>query len=198
MITAFFGLCGSGKTTALAYYAQRALQGKALRIGLTPIQDCRYYDTVYSNTPIKGTAMLDIEKLGVFGYHDCLLIVDESVLLADSRDYKKLDKALMMFCKQHRKYHCDMLFASQGYRDMDLRLRDLYEQVVFVERWGFGLTKLSVVDKDIRIDATIDERYEIGGLTHSKYIRRSRYYKYFDTDYKHGTSLPEPPPPVLW
>lgn len=198
MISAIFGLCGSGKTTFLAYYAQRALRGKALRVGSTWLQDNATYDTVYSNTPISGTCKLDLSTVGMFAYKNSLILIDESVLLADSRDYKKLDKDLMMFFKQHRKYHSDIILASQGYKDMDLRIRDLYEQVLYCERWLFGCSRLSVVDKDISIDKNIDERYVLRGFLNRKTIRRKKYYPLFDTDYMHGRSLPDPPPPVLW
>ena len=89
MINNIFGLPGSGKTTFLAWAAARAMQGKFLHCGKIPLQSIPRYKNVFSNFPLKGAMRLDIETLGYVAYPESLLLIDESVLLADSRDYKK-------------------------------------------------------------------------------------------------------------
>lgn len=198
MITAIFGLPGSGKTTALARFAARAQRGKSLRCGKCWLQSVDSYDYVYSNTPIAGAYKLDVGLLGKCAFRRSLILVDESVVIADSRDYKSLDKSLMMFFKQHRKLDDDIILASQGYKDNDLRIRDLYEQILYAQRYPFGLTRLSTVDKSIDINKTIDESYVQGGIFHSSFIVRKKWYPLFDTKYMHGYKLADPPPPEKW
>lgn len=198
MITTIFGLPGSGKTTFLAACAARAAAGKSLRCGLVPLQSVDKYDEIYSNAPIKGVRRLPLEYLGTYAPRRSLVLIDESVMIADSRDYKNLDRSLMMFMKQHRKYSCDILLASQGYKDNDLRIRDLAAQVCYVRSKGFGLSTMYCVDKTIAIDKTIEERYDLGGLFHQWTIRRKKYYPLFDTMYIHGKPLPEMPDLPKW
>lgn len=198
MVTAIFGLPGSGKTTALARFAAHAQRGKPLRCGRCSLQSVDSYDFVYSNTPISGTCKLDVSLLGKIELRRSLILIDESVLLADSRDYKTLDKSLMMFFKQHRKLDDDIILASQGYKDNDLRIRDLYEQILKADAYPFGITRLSTVDKDIKIAGTIDEKYFQSGILRSSFIIRKKWYPLFDTKYLHGYKLEPPPPPEMW
>lgn len=198
MINNIFGLPGSGKTTFLAWAADRALRGKFLRCGSIPLQSIPQYKAVFSNFPLKGAMRLDLETLGYVAYPDSLLLIDESVLLADSRDYKSLDKNLMMALKQHRKYNQDCWFSSQGYRDNDLRIRDLYENVFYIQSKPFGRSTMYSVEKDIEIAKDIKDTYELGGLFHRKTIIRKNYYHLFDTMYIHGTPLPPYDIAVPW
>ena len=198
MITQIFGLPGSGKTTYLAALAVRAARGRPLRVGFTSLQSIDRYDRIYSNAPIKGTIHLPLEYLGHYSPRRSLVLVDESVMIADSRDYRSLDKSLMMFFKQHRKYECDIVLCSQGYKDNDLRIRDLVGQLLYVENVGFGRSRVSTVDKSQSIDKTIEERYTLGGFFHRKTFFRKRFYSYFDTMYIHGKPLPNMPDLPLW
>ena len=76
MIEAVFGLPRSGKSTYLAYLAKKA-QRKGIK--------------VYSNYYIDGCYTLDFENLGKYDYSDCLMLIDEISLLADSRDWKQFN-----------------------------------------------------------------------------------------------------------
>lgn len=198
MISIIFGLPGSGKTTFLAAIARRALRGKSLRCGREWLQDCDSYDQIFSNTPISGCAVLTPDMLGTYSLRNSLVLIDESVMIADSRDYKTLDKRLMMWFKQHRKYNCDCLLASQGYRDNDLRIRDLAANTYFVRRRAFGRSTMYSVRKEWKIDKIIEERYELGGLFERWTIRRKKYYADFDTSYIHGKPLPDIEDPAKW
>lgn len=198
MISIIFGLPGSGKTTFLTALAQRALRGKPLRCGRDWMQDNSVYKHVYSNTPISGCAVITPDMLGVYSLRDSLVLLDESVLVADSRDYKTLDKRLMMWFKQHRKYGCDIVLASQGYKDNDLRIRDLAANTYYCKKRAFGMSTLYSVRKAWLIDKSIEERYELGGIFERWTILRRRYYKHFDTAYIHGKPLPDLDVPALW
>lgn len=198
MISIIFGLPGSGKTTFLAALARRALRGKSLRCGKDWMQDNDNYEHVFSNTPISGCCVVTPDMLGQFSLRDSLVLLDESVMIADSRDYKTLDKRLMMWFKQHRKYNCDVVLASQGYRDNDLRIRDLAANTYYCKKRSFGRSTLYSVRKEWKIDKSIEERYELGGLFERWTIFRKPYYADFDTAYIHGRPLPDIEQPAHW
>lgn len=200
MVNIIFGLPGSGKTTILAALAARAQRGKSLRCGRLSMQDrhSSEYKHIYSNTPISGCCVLTPDMIGVYSLRDSLVLIDESVMVADSRDYKSIDKSLMMWFKQHRKYGSDVVLASQGFHDNDKRIRDVAANTYYVCKRPFGFSTMYSVSKDWKIDKTIEEQYELGGLFERWTIRRKKYYPMFDTDYIHGKPLPDIESPRMW
>lgn len=200
MISLIFGLPGSGKTTFLAALAAKAQRGKALRCGRIWLQDrdSRDYKHIYSNTPIQGCCVIQPDMIGIYSFRDSLILLDESVLIADSRDYKTIDKALMMWFKQHRKYGSDVVLASQGYQDNDKRIRDVAANTYYVKKRSFGRSTMYSVSKEWKIDKTIEERYALGGFFEQWTIRRKKYYPLFDTGYIHGKPLPDLENPRKW
>lgn len=200
MISIIFGLPGSGKTTILAACASRARRGKSLRCGREWLQDrdSRDYKHIFVNFPLRGCSVLTPDMIGTYSLRDSLVLIDESVMIADSRDYKNLDKNLMMWFKQSRKYGVDILLASQGYRDNDLRIRDLATNTYYIKKRSFGRSTMYSVRKEWKIDKSIEERYELGGLFERWTICRKRYYADFDTTYIHGRPLPDISDPANW
>lgn len=125
MITQFIGVPGSGKTTALAWVARRALRKRN-----QPISICGYlvssgHPLLFTNFPFDGAFQLDYENLGKYSYEDALILIDEITMFSDSREYKNFSSALKFFYSQHRKFHLDIIVATQAIDDADKKIRNL-------------------------------------------------------------------------
>lgn len=186
MVTGVFGLPGAGKSTFLAWCASRASRGKSLRIGLgaaggVDLQSQRKYDRIYSNFPLLGCYPLDWDSLGVVNYSNCLILIDEIMMLADSRAWKSYPENIKYFFSMHRHYSVDVIWCSQSYKDCDLRIRNLSEQFLHIRKAGAYTEVIPIPHyMDVR-NGTIDDWYELGGLLSRRFIKRKKYYKLFDT-----------------
>lgn len=186
MITGVFGLPGSGKSTFLAWCASRAQCGKRVRIGsfggvtLTTRSD---YDKIYSNFPIRGCYPLDFDKLGVCEYSDCLILIDEVSLLADSRAFKTFNDTTKMFFTMHRHWGVDVIWCGQSYMDCDVKIRRITEQLMFIESSVLGRSKITPIFPVLGLDdnGKIEECYVEKGFFSRKYLRRKPYYHMFDS-----------------
>lgn len=191
MISGVFGLTGAGKSTFLAWCADRAQRFKPLSVGFAPaggvsLQDVRSadYKRIYSNFPLLGCYPLEWDELGVFEYSDCLILIDEIMMLCDSRQWKQYPENIKYFMSHHRHYHTDIIFCSQSYKDTDIRIRNLAQQFLYIERAG-AFTRVSPIHHFMDIkQGSIDDWYEKGGRLASRYIRRSRLYHMFDSHSK--------------
>ena len=107
----YFGVPGSGKTTFAAWIAKRCIKRNI---------------PVWSNVPIKGTYQVnpqqDIGKYLIAGGH---LIIDEAGIEYNNRDFKNFSKESTYFYKYHRHYKVSVHIFSQGFDDMDKKLRTL-------------------------------------------------------------------------
>ena len=128
LISMGFGLPGSGKSLWLAYLADRAMQGKRLKVGFYDIQSIPgfNYDRIYTNFSFPGAYIFDWESLGHCDYRNCLFLVDEIMMYADSRDFKTYDKEHKWFFSQARKVKCDVVITSQMYDSRLVCPRILY------------------------------------------------------------------------
>lgn len=171
----YYGAPGVGKTTYACYLARRAINSG--------------YD-VYSNVPIKGCYKVSKEDLGVYEISNALVIWDEVGLDFNSRDYKQsMNKAsgqahILKWFKYHRHEGCELAVFSQGFDDMDKKIRDLNTDMYIIRR---GLIPNTTVRRRIK------KRPDIDDITHTpidKYffvrLGSSRIYnrplwKYFDS-----------------
>lgn len=199
MVSGIFGLTGAGKSTFLAWCADRAQRGKRLRIGFqaaggVDLSDIRRYDRIYSNFPLLGCYPLDWDSLGVWDYHDCLILIDEIMMLADSRAWKTYPENVKYFFSHHRHYNTDCVFCSQSYKDCDIRIRNLAAQYLYIKAAG-AFTEVVPVHHlmDVR-GGQIDDWYETGGFLARRFIRRKRLYHMFDS---HSRRCLEPVPDTL-
>ena len=114
MISGIFGLPGAGKSTFLAWCVDRVRRRRSLSVGFSlaggvSLQDLcsRDYDRIYSNFPMLGCYPLDWDRLGVYEYSNCLILIDEIMMLCDSRAWKTYPENIKYFMSHHRKYAVD-------------------------------------------------------------------------------------------
>ena len=183
MVTGYFGLPGSGKTTFLTMIAQKEL--KLIKKGQSK------YDRVFTNFYCEGCYQLKWSDLGTKLLEYSLILIDEITLFADSRDFKSFPFQIKEFFILHRHYHCDIIYFTQHYNNVDKKIRDLTYDLYFVRPF------LRVFSKATRIFRTLDiqeQTHEIvNGYRFSTFLDmifagrtvqmcfRPRWYKYFDS-----------------
>lgn len=199
MITGIFGLPGAGKSSYLAYLAQRAARGKSIYVGTPPfwrlsIGDAYPYQRVYSNFPIAGCYELKWELIGYVDFSNCLILIDEIMHVCDSRDWKNFPDEKKYFFSMMRHYRSDCVFASQGWMDTDSRIRNLTSQLLYIQNRG-AWSKITPIRKSWMIKKNIEEQFEQLPPIQSTYIRRRKYYHLFDS--YTARKMPENPA-LLW
>lgn len=194
MISMVFGTPGSGKTTLGAWCAVRAASGRPLRAAGHWMQDFREYDHIYTNfaVNIPGVREWSLDMMGKDVCSRSLMVIDEVAQIWDARNFKNFDSDVKAWFALHRHYKSDVILISQGYNDVDLRIRNCAEQTFLLEPWYLGFSKLTAIVKYARLEmGTINEGYEEDG---SSLIYRPALYPYFDT-YAAPARPPAPLPP---
>lgn len=184
MISTIFGLPGSGKSTVLAWAADRALHGKPLEVGhfpfwRVPLTDHVKYRRIYCNFPIAGTYMLQWDHIGKYDFSNSLILLDEITLTADSRKWKNFSDDKVYFFSMHRHYNCDVILASQAADRMDRTLRDLTAHYFYCIKEG-GKTRILPIQPDFKAE-TMSMKYSYAARLSSSKIRRKKYYSMFDS-----------------
>ena len=165
----YFGVPGSGKTTFAAYLAKKRIKRKG---------------TVLSNVNIKGCYEIQKSDIGHYMIQNCLLLIDEAGVDYNNRNYKKFSDEEVYFYKYHRHYNVDIAIFSQGYDDMDKKLRTLATRYYIVKRSLLpGFIKRKLITKKLGIDNNtkqiIDEySFAIFG---TKYIYCPKLWKMFNS-----------------
>lgn len=185
MISGIFGLPGAGKSTFLAWCVSRALQGKAITVGLpgfrTVLAPKKQWKNVYCNFPIKGTAILDPDDLGKYLFEDSLLIIDEIMHYFDNRDWKSFGEDKKYFWSMMRHYGCSAIWCSQSYRDCDLKIRNLTQQFCLIENHG-NTSKVIPLTQYQRLEhGQIAEGYSAAPPLGTIRLNRKKYYHMFDS-----------------
>lgn len=182
MINGVFGLPSAGKSLFLAYCADRALKGKSISVGGFSLQHFKTYDKVYTNFPFAGTYKLNFERLGYDDYSNCLILVDEIMMLCDSRNFKSFGENLKFFFSQHRKMHVDFIYCSQSYDDVDKKIRGLTQQYFYVRRITsyFSMVTPIVAFFDIT-GGQIKQGFEFAPILLSDLYFLPRLYKLVDS-----------------
>lgn len=185
MISGVFGLPGSGKSVFLTACAMRALQGKPMRIGGCTLHTGDY-DHVLTNFPLEGADRLEWASLGRTRLRNALLLMDELQLFADSRKFKEFSENHVFWFAEHRKMHCDVIWASQTYDGVDKRIRSLTQKYYLVTPATLFSSRFSVVspinmDIDV-ISGNIIEGYEMAHLMKRRLLYLPKWWNNFDTD----------------
>ena len=120
IISVYFGVPGSGKTTFAAWLVKR---------------DLRHGGKVWSNVPITGAYKLEPkEDIGKNMICDGRVIIDEAGIEYNNRDFKEFSKNSLYFYKYHRHYETAVDVFSQSFNDMDKKIRDLAQRLYVVRK----------------------------------------------------------------
>ncbi len=182
MISGIFGLPGSGKSLLLGLIANRAVRGKSINYHSLMFGNLRKYKYVYTNFSCEGCYKLDYNKLGILNYSDCLILVDEIMLLSDARDYKKFTDNLKFFYSEHRKSNCDFIYASQSYDDVDKKIRNRTQQLYYVDQWFWNFSRVRRIVNYFDVsNGKINEGYVYAPPITDFHFWRPKYYKNIDS-----------------
>lgn len=185
MISLYFGLPGCGKTTLLASKACKYLK-KGFK--------------VYGNIPlaIPGYVCIDNECVGKYMLENCVILIDEGTLFANSRNYKSFSDSLTSFFLLHRHYRADIIIFTQQWDGLDKRIRVITDRVYYVYKgfWtGRWVTRYYRIPYGIIIpDPKKSDSEKLGEIVQG-YCKpgiikriftggklfRPRYYRYFDS-----------------
>ena len=186
-VSLYFGLPGAGKTTLMCYKAIKGLKSKR-------------YRNVYGNVRmmIDGYTYIDNDCIGQYDLSDCLLLIDEATLFADSRAYKSFGKDKLEYFLEHRHYNADICLFTQQWDGVDRKIRVITDRVYYVYK-GFLLghwfstfyrIPYGIIIPDPHKDKSSEKLGEIvqGYCKPNLFVRlfspklyRPKYYKYFDS-----------------
>lgn len=181
MISCIFGLCGSGKSLLLGFLTDRALNDKNVNYHGLMVSSNRHYDRVYTNFNFHGCYKLDFNTLGYSDYSNCLMIIDEIMLLADCRNFKSYGDNLKLFFSQHRKKHIDIIYATQSYDDVDKKIRNVTDNLYYIDD--------SILPSYMRIRRIVHSfdvyscktSYAYSAPVDNLYLKRKKLYRLVDS-----------------
>lgn len=184
MICGLFGLPGSGKTLLLSKIAYDLINGLNVNKNIFVKKHCKKCTKVYTNFPCDGAYKLDFEKLGYSYFHDCVILIDEIQLMADSRNFKNFGENLKQFFSLHRHYNIDIIYASQSYANCDKRIRDLTDHLYYIDDWYFNIMRVREIISYFSVqNGSINEGYDYTNAWSTVYFFRKKFYHYADTLY---------------
>ena len=98
--------------------------------------------TVYGNIDlaVKGYIRIDNECVGRYDLHNCIILIDEGTLFADSRDFKNRSADMVQkisFFLLHRHYKSDIIIFTQQWDGLDKRIRVITDRVYYVYKGAF-------------------------------------------------------------
>lgn len=186
MLTCYFGVPGCGKTTLLTKFAVREL--RRIQKGKSA------YRHVYTNFFCAGCEALSFDDLANYKIKDSLILIDEITLDADNRNFKQFNNDTRDFFILHRHLCNDIIYATQSYDMVDLKIRRLTQELWYMSKsvvpFLSSFTTAKRIFRNININEHTSElvmgyRFcnflEAIFTTNRKLVYRKKYYKYFDS-----------------
>lgn len=191
MIRIYFGKPGCGKTTKyaqMAYETSRMIdKGKS------------HYKFIIGNVPLVGVPhyyQISPATLGMIGYPNALVLLDEGTIVMDSRAWernKKDSNNLLEYILLYRHWGNDVMIFTQIWNRLDKTVRDVADQVIYLHKGLIfrGWTRETIIRYGIMIPQVGQDRpgeiimgylkpSKIAQIFESRFWRRP-YYKFFDT-----------------
>lgn len=126
MIVCYFGVPRVGKNTMLTMLAQRELL--RMKLGISK------YKHIYTDFYCKGCEKIDFADLEKYKVYDSLILFEEMGLSADNREFKNFKKGIRDFFVLHGHLRNDIIYATQEYTDVDLKIRKLTEELWYLKK----------------------------------------------------------------
>lgn len=193
MIRVYFGKPGCGKTTKyaqIAHQVSRMIDKKDKRCP---------YKFIIGNIALKGIPhyyQISPQTLGLIGYPNALVLIDEGSIVIDSRAWEKNKKEsnnLLEYILLHRHWLNDIYFFTQIWNRLDKTIRDICDEVIYLHKGLFfrGFTRETIIRYGILIPTVGQDKpgeiimgyikpTKISQIFEKRFWRRP-YYKYFDT-----------------
>lgn len=126
MITCYFGVPRVGKNTFLTMIAQREL--RLMKKGKSK------YDHIYTDFYCAGCERFEYSDFRKYKAYNSLFLCEEMGLDADGRNFKNFSKAERDWFVLHGHMHCDIIYATQCYSDVDYKIRKLTEELWYLSK----------------------------------------------------------------
>lgn len=196
MITGYFGVPGAGKTTLLTKKAMQSLKVKnsKLPLGVLSLLKKRKYSHIYTNFYCEGCEMINFKDLGNYKIYDSLIILDELAMDADNRKFKEFSNDIRDFFILHRHLGNDIIYATQSYEAVDLKIRFLTQELWYMSKSVVPLCNQFTVCKRIYRNININEHtseltmgyrfcnfLEALFVSNVQLVYRRKYYSKFDS-----------------
>lgn len=194
MITCYFGVPGAGKTTLLTKFAIKAMKDQKRSSLSLRLLKRKKYKHVYTNFYCEGAEMIDFQDLGKYKFYDSLILLDELAMDADNRKFKTFPDEIRDFFILHRHLGNDIIYATQSYEAVDLKIRFLTQELWYMSKSVVPLLRNFTVAKRIYRNININEHtselilgYRFCNIIESFFVRnlqicyRKKYYKSFDS-----------------
>ena len=194
MITCYFGVPGAGKTTLLTKFAQSAIKDQKRPEWLLRLRKRKRYAHIYTNFYCDGAEIIDFKDLDKYKTYDSLILLDELAMDADNRKFKEFSENIRDFFILHRHLGNDIIYATQSYEAVDLKIRFLTQQLWYMSKSVVPILCEFTTAKRIYRNIAINEHtsdlilgYRFCNIIESLFVKnyqivfRRKYYKKFDS-----------------
>lgn len=195
-VSAYFGCPGCGKSSILTLIAQKEL--KRIAKGKSK------YTAVYTNFPCSGCIKFRFSDLGKVYFHNCLMLIDEVTLDADSRNYKNFPQHTKEWFCLHRHFGVDCIYSLQDWSRADKTIRELTTSLYYVDKfliWSIARPIFRTISiNDMIGDLIMGYRFPnfweaIGNV---KIYRISKAWTFYNSFDKYGFDELPPPATERW